>query len=214
MRKEDAKKRLKPLLLHDEALLNQGISSLAGVDEAGRGPWAGPVVASAVIVRDFSFECRIDDSKKMTEPAREKAYAEILEKCDVGIGVADSGRIDAVNILEATLEAMTAALNALPRKPDLVLVDGNRPPKTALRLQCVVDGDAKSFSIACASIVAKVTRDRWMAFFDEAYPQYGFGRHKGYGTAEHEEALQKFGPCVIHRLSFSPVKKVMDKQRV
>ncbi len=209
MRKTDEKKHSK-LLLFDQGFLSQGFTSLTGVDEAGRGPWAGPVVASAVIVRDFSFENIIDDSKKMTSRSRDRAYEEILTKCSVGIGMVDSDTIDEINILEATLCAMQEALKSLGQTPDCVLVDGNRTPKTSYRVTPVIDGDAKSFSIACASIVAKVSRDRMMAYFDEVYPEYGFSRHKGYGTPEHAAALKKHGPCRIHRKSFEPIKKVMN----
>ena len=192
MRKTGEKKHSK-LLLFDQDFLNQGFTSLAGVDEAGRGPWAGPVVASAVIVRDFSFECDVDDSKKMTPRSRERAYEEILTKCSIGIGMVDSDTIDRINILEATFQAMQEALKGLGKTPDCVLVDGNRAPKAPYRFTPVVDGDAKSFSIACASVVAKVTRDRLMEYFDEVYPRYGFVRHKGYGTPEHLAALNSTG---------------------
>ena len=207
MKKAGEKKRSK-LLLFDQDFLSRGFISLAGVDEAGRGPWAGPVVASAVIVRDFSFERDIDDSKKMTPKARELAYEEIMVKCLVGIGVVDSEAIDRVNILEATLLAMDQALQKLGTRPDCVLVDGNKAPKAPYRFMPVVDGDAQSFSIACASVVAKVTRDRMMEYFDEVYPRYGFKKHKGYGTAEHQELLVKHGPCRIHRKSFEPIRRL------
>ena len=200
-----------PLLLHDEAYFKQGIQSLAGVDEAGRGPLAGPVVASAVIVRDFSFVCRINDSKKMSEGAREKAYWEILAKCSVGISVIDPGIIDKVNIFQASMRAMQEAVTKLGEFPGVVLVDGAHTPKLPFKQIPVVDGDAKSFTIACASVVAKVTRDRMMEFYDEVYPEYGFGRHKGYGTAEHMQALEKYGPCRIHRKSFEPVARAATK---
>ena len=165
------------------------------------------MVASAVIVRDASFSNPIDDSKKMTPAARERAYSEIFEKCVVGVGISDAPMIDEINILQATLFAMEEALKALGQVPDCVLVDGNRAPKASYRFESVVDGDAQSFSIACASVVAKVTRDRMMEVFDDLYPKYGFRNHKGYGTPEHEAALKKHGPCGIHRKSFEPVKK-------
>jgi ribonuclease HII len=180
------------------------------VDEAGRGPLAGPVVASAVIVRDFSFSHAVDDSKKMSAKAREDAFDEILVKCRVGIGIVEPGEIDDINILEATLKAMQEAVLKLGEAPDGLLIDGNKSPKLPFRQFTIVDGDAKSFSIACASVVAKVTRDRMMDYYDELYPQYGFKEHKGYGTAKHVEALKKYGPCKIHRKSFEPVKS-MDR---
>ena len=204
--KKAASERQELLLQHDRDFLKQGFLSLAGVDEAGRGPLAGPVVASAVIVRDFSFSIRIDDSKKMTAKAREEAYEEILRRCVVGIGVVDHERIDEINILQASLAAMEIAVTKLSEVPDCILIDGNKVPRLPFRQFPVVDGDAKSFSIACASVIAKVTRDRMMEYYDELYPQYGFGKHKGYGTKQHLEALQKNGPCLIHRRSFDPVK--------
>jgi ribonuclease HII len=166
------------------------------------------VVASAVIVRDFSFVAPIDDSKKMTRLAREAAYREILEKCMVGIGIVEPEVIDAINIFQATLRAMEEAVMKLRATPACVLVDGLKTPKLPLKQFAVVDGDAKSFSIACASVIAKVTRDQLMDYYDALYPQYGFKRHKGYGTPEHLEALEKHGPCAIHRKSFEPVKSI------
>jgi ribonuclease HII len=203
--------RLSQLLLFDEGFRKQGFTSLAGVDEAGRGPWAGPVVASAVIVKDVSFSNPVDDSKKMTAVSRERIYGEILAKCEVGVGIVEVDEIDRLNILEATFQAMRQALERLGSSPDCVLVDGNRSPRVPYRFQSVIDGDARSFSIACASVVAKVTRDRMMDVLDGQYPQYGFAKHKGYGTREHAEALKKHGPCRIHRKSFEPVKKTMEE---
>ena len=204
------KERRHQLLQHDKRFLDQGYASLAGVDEAGRGPLAGPVVASAVIVRDFLFDDDfvVDDSKKMSASARECAYRHILEKCDVATAVIGHEVIDRLNILEASLLAMGKAIRGLPNKPDCVLVDGPRAPQAETKLFTIVDGDALSFSVACASVVAKVTRDRIMADLDKAYPQYGFGKHKGYGTAEHLAALEQHGPCPIHRRSFAPVRKL------
>lgn len=177
------------------------------MDEAGRGPLAGPVVASAVIVRDFSFSGEVDDSKKMTPKARERAFDEIMAKCTVGIGVVESETIDEINILEASLKAMREAVAKLGQVPDGLLIDGNRSPKVpAVRHFLIVEGDNKSFSIACAAVVAKVLRDRMMEYYDELYPQYGFGKHKGYGTGDHMQALRKYGPCRIHRKSFEPVR--------
>lgn len=196
------------LLQHDRHFLDQGFQSLAGVDEAGRGPLAGPVVASAVIVRDFSFSSLVDDSKKMSPKAREIAFEEILEKSVVGIGVIDPPLIDKINIYEATLRAMKEAVTKLGEIPACVLVDGPRGPRLPFKQFPIIDGDAVSFSIACASIVAKVTRDRIMEYYDRLYPEYGFKKHKGYGTEQHLEALRKHGPCKIHRRSFEPVKSL------
>lgn len=178
------------------------------MDEAGRGPLAGPVVASAVIVREFSFSARVDDSKAMTEREREAAYEEIMAKSLVGIGVIEPRAIDAMNIFQATLRAMEAAVMKLPQAPDAILIDGPKTPNLPFRQFAVVDGDAKSFSIACASIVAKVTRDRMMDYYDAEYPAYGFKKHKGYGTPQHLAAIREKGPCQIHRMTFEPLRSL------
>lgn len=196
------------LLQHDQIFISQGFLSLAGVDEAGRGPLAGPVVASAVIVRDFSFVSVLDDSKKMTARARETCFEEILEKGIVGIGVVEEDEIDKLNIFQATMKAMEEAVLKLKETPQLVLVDGPKVPNLSLKQLAIVNGDALSFSIACASVVAKVTRDRMMEYYDEIYPEYGFGVHKGYGTVKHIAALKRYGPCRIHRKSFEPVRSL------
>lgn len=206
--KKSVPKSTPHLLQHDQDFLDQGFKSLAGVDEAGRGPLAGPVVASAVIVRDFSFSSSINDSKKMSAKARETAYEEILEKGVVGISVVDSPLIDKINIFEATMRAMEEAVTKLGEIPGCVLVDGPKAPRLPFKQFPIVDGDAISFSIACASVIAKVTRDRIMEHYDKEYPEYGFGKHKGYGTTEHMAALKKYGPCKIHRRSFEPVKSL------
>jgi len=184
------------------------------VDEAGRGPLAGPVVAAAVIVRDFSFTCRIDDSKCLSAKAREAAYEEVLSKALVGISVIDNDAIDRMNIYQASLTALAEAVRRLKVVPEAILVDGNAAPEMPGKAFPVVDGDAKSLSIACASIVAKVTRDRMMDYYDEIYPAYGFKNHKGYGTAEHLNALRRIGPCRIHRKSFDPVKRSMKREEL
>lgn len=194
-----------------------GWKVLAGVDEAGRGPLAGPVVAAAAIVLDpdTPFSARIDDSKKLSPKARDAAFEEIQARCLVSVVAKDAARIDTINIYEATLEAMREAVEDLgtraqaegsgTAKPSLVLIDG--PIKLVVRfpVRGIVGGDAQSLTIACASIMAKVTRDRMMAQWHEQYPQYGFDQHKGYGTAQHLEALKQHGPCPIHRKSFAPV---------
>ncbi len=196
------------LLQHDLDLIDQGFKSLTGVDEAGRGPLAGPVVASAVIVRDFSFSSPINDSKKMSAKARERAYDEIIAKCVVGIGIKDHGVVDRIDIFQATLRAMEEAVMKLGETPDLILVDGPKTPNLPFRQRPIVDGDAISFSIACASVIAKVTRDRLMEVYAGEYPQYGFEKHKGYGTRDHIEAIKKNGPCKIHRKTFEPIKSL------
>jgi ribonuclease HII len=178
---------------------------VAGVDEAGRGPVAGPVVAAAVVL-PFGFDPEgITDSKKMTARAREAAFERILTVARVGIGVADADEIDRINILRATHEAMRRALAALPVAPEGVLVDGLPVPDLHERCEAVVRGDALHPCISAASVVAKVTRDALMAINDAAYPHYGFARHKGYGTRAHLAALAEHGPCPLHRRSFAPV---------
>ena len=188
-----------------------GRGPVAGVDEAGRGPWAGPVVAAAVILPVDRIPPGLNDSKAMDAAARERAYAAIMACARVGVGIGDVARIDRDNILQATMYAMAAAVRALGDKPGLVLIDGNRLPK---RLGCdaraVVRGDALCLSIAAASIIAKVTRDRMMVQMAEAYPGYGFERHKGYGVPEHRLALARLGVTPVHRRSFRPVQMALD----
>lgn len=159
-----------------------------------------------MIVRDFSFVSRIDDSKKLSALQRERAFEEINAKCEVAVCVVDHERIDRVNILKATLEAMREAVLKLGTLPACLLVDGPHVPELRCTRFPVIDGDAKSFSIACASIVAKVTRDRLMQDYEKQYPGYGFGKHKGYGTKQHVAAIREKGPCKIHRKSFEPIK--------
>jgi ribonuclease HII len=183
----------------------RGFGRIAGVDEAGRGPLAGPVVAAAVILREVSFKSRVDDSKKLTDGLRRGAFPEIFQKGDVGIGIIDPEMIDQVNILEATLLAMREAIDNLSDSPDYVLVDGLQFPNLVKNKSIqvgVVRGDQKSLSIACASIVAKVTRDNLMIELDRQYPQYGFAKHKGYGTKEHLEAIAQYGLSPVHRKTF------------
>jgi ribonuclease HII len=176
-----------------------------GIDEAGRGPWAGPVVAAAVILDPQSILPGLNDSKKLTETKREALFDPIMAQAVVGVGIVDAVVIDEINILQATYRAMQQAVASLTRQPTLALIDGKRSPPLSIRTQTIVGGDAKCFSIAAASIIAKVTRDRMMVALDLQYPAYGFARHKGYGTAQHAEAIQKFGPCPAHRMSFKPV---------
>ena len=184
----------------------QGYKAIAGLDEAGRGPLAGPVVSAAVILRRMDFESRIDDSKVLSESQREKAYQEIKEKAWVAIGIVGEKVIDEINILEATLLSMRRAVAFLKPHPDFVLVDGNMSLGLDIPCESIVAGDKKILSIACASIVAKVTRDRIMSVYHRKYPEYGFSRHKGYGTKAHLEALVRMGPSPIHRMSFAPLK--------
>jgi ribonuclease HII len=179
------------------------------VDEAGRGPLAGPVVAAAVILQTFDFSERIDDSKKLSAAKRQKAYREIIDKAVVGIGIVDEKTIDRINIYQATIRAMHSALSNLKISPEYVIVDGKMKLSTKCPLKCIPGGDAKSISIAAASIIAKVTRDNIMSEYDKIYPEYGFARHKGYGTKSHIAALKEHGPSPIHRNSFRPIKNFM-----
>ena len=181
---------------------------VAGVDEAGRGPLAGPVVAAAVILDDLQPIAGLIDSKKLTEKRREKLYDEILAKAlCCSIAEASVQEIDALNILQATLLAMRRAVDGLRLKPVKVLVDGNRLPVLDVRAEAIVQGDALVPAISAASILAKVHRDRLCVRLHDEYPQYGFDRHKGYGTAEHLQALLAHGPCPWHRRSFAPVAR-------
>lgn len=179
---------------------------IAGIDEAGRGPLAGPVVAGAVILKSLKFREYIDDSKKLSPRKREKAYQEIMEKAIVGVGIIGEKEIDEINIYRATIKAMQEAVANLKRAPDYILVDGRMRIVTKCPVKAIVRGDSLSLSIAAASIIAKVTRDRLMLKYHEIYPQYGFARHKGYGTKLHMKALEEHGPSPIHRFSFRPVK--------
>jgi len=194
------------MLYHERRLTRQGKKRIAGIDEAGRGPLAGPVVAAAVILKDFKFKNRIADSKALTRISREKAYEEILQKADVGIGIVGEKIIDTVNILRASLRAMELAVSDLGVKPDFLLIDGNIHPELPHPKTTIIDGESHSISIACASIIAKVTRDFIMSYYDTVYPEYGFARHKGYGTKLHFLAIRRFGPSPIHRRSFTLIK--------
>lgn len=183
---------------------------MAGVDEAGRGPLAGPVVAAAVILDERNPIQGLADSKVLTAKRREQLYDEIRAKAlCCSIAQASVEEIDQINILQATLLAMRRAVEGLRLKPTLVLVDGNRLPVLNMRAEAIVKGDSKVQAISAASILAKVTRDRWCAELDTQYPQYGFAGHKGYGTAEHLAALQTHGACPEHRKTFGPVAKLL-----
>lgn len=187
---------------------------IAGVDEAGRGPLAGPVVAAAVILDDLNPIAGLNDSKKLTAARREKLFDEIRAKAlCCSIAQASVEEIDQINILQATMLAMRRAVEGLRLKPAKVLVDGNRLPVLDVLAEAIVKGDATVPAISAASILAKVTRDRWCAQLDQQYPQYGFAGHKGYGTAEHLAALQAHGACPEHRKTFSPVTQVLGVVR-
>ncbi len=176
---------------------------IAGIDEVGRGPFAGPVYAAAVILPKDEEILYLNDSKKLSEKKREELYDVIMDKAvAVGIGCRDNNRIDEINILQATFEAMQDAVKNLKVKPDLLLNDAVIIPKIDIEQVKIIKGDAKSVSIAAASIIAKVTRDRYMTQIDKEYPGYGFAKNKGYGTSEHIKALKELGPTPLHRRSF------------
>jgi ribonuclease HII len=179
---------------------------VAGCDEAGRGPLAGPVVAAAIILDPERIPDGIDDSKVLDEDAREFLYGRLRATAIIGVGIADVNRIDEFNILHATMWAMAQAVAQLPQLPKLVAIDGNRAPKLNCQSRTIVNGDARCLSIAAASIIAKVTRDRIMVKLGAQHPGYGFERHKGYGTPEHHDAIRRLGVTVHHRRSFKPVQ--------
>lgn len=190
----------------------KGFNIICGVDEAGRGPLAGPVYAAAVILPSDCVIEGLNDSKKLTEKKREALFDEIKEKAlAYGIASADEKEIDEINILNATFLAMKRAIDSLSVKPDLALIDGNQKPHTDIEEVTVIKGDAKSMSIAAASVLAKVSRDRFMLEMAEKYPQYEFARHKGYGTKLHYEKIAQYGVCDIHRLTF--LKKILGEQK-
>ena len=192
-------------LLHEK-----GFRLIAGVDEAGRGPLAGPVFAAAVIMSEDKYIPDIKDSKKLSEKKREKVFDYIIENADYyAIASVDEQEIDEINILNATHKAMNAAVDSLGVKPDYVLIDGNSIKNMDLPHETVVKGDAKVACIAAASILAKVSRDRYIRELSDKYPEYGFDKHKGYGTAAHIDALKRLGPCPIHRKSF--LKKILGE---
>ncbi len=191
---------------YEEKYRSLGYPLVAGVDEAGRGPLAGAVYAAAVIFDEGVYIEGINDSKKLTAKKRDELYDEIIAKARAySIFSVDEKTIDKINILEATFKAFQGAISGLNPSPDFVLIDGNRAKGIDIPHETVVKGDSLSFSIASASILAKVARDRYIQEADKLYPQYGFALHKGYGTKAHLEAIKKYGPCPIHRLTFKGV---------
>jgi len=190
-----------------ERAAGAGRHPVAGVDEAGRGPLAGPVVAAAVVLDGRAVPPGLDDSKKLTAGRREDLFALILASADVAIATAGPGHIDRSDIRKASLDAMRRALDALPRRPHFALIDGRDVPDAlCCPARAVIKGDARSLSIAAASIVAKVTRDRMMRHAATCFAAYGFDRHAGYGTAAHRRAIVENGPCPLHRMSFRPLR--------
>ncbi len=202
--KEKEIERLNLLKQEELSLYSDKISYICGIDEAGRGPLAGPVVVGAVILPKDSFIEGVNDSKKVSEKKREKIYEQIIaEAISYGVGIVDQKTIDEINILNATKLGVKLAIEQMKLKPDLILVDAlNNIDTNGIAYKSVIKGDAKHYSIAAASIIAKVTRDRIMMQWDEIYPAYGFAKHKGYGTAAHISAIKENGPCMLHRKSF------------
>lgn len=186
---------------------------VCGIDEAGRGPWAGPVVAACVRIDTISpaLLAELNDSKKLSRKKRETLFDSIQIELQVGIGNASAEEIDALNIWKATELAMQRAYHHLGLTADIALVDGNRAPLLPCQVIPLIGGDGISASIAAASIIAKVTRDRWMDALEETYPGYGFSRHAGYGTRAHHDALKELGPCAIHRKSFAPIRALLQE---
>jgi ribonuclease HII len=198
----------------EQAARRCGYRCIAGVDEAGRGPLAGPVVAAAVVLPARCRLAGVNDSKKLSERERDRLYAEILRHAvGVGIGSADVGEIDRLNILEATRLAMRRAIAQLVPRPDYLLIDAVALHGIGISVRPIIQGDSLSLSIAAASIIAKVTRDRLMAAYHEVFPEYDFLSHKGYGTTRHLERLARYGPCSIHRRTFMPVQEVVASVR-
>ena len=202
--KEKELERLIKLKETEESLYKNGNQYVCGIDEAGRGPLAGPVVVASVIMPRNSMIEGVNDSKKVSEKKREKLYEEITSTAIAwGVGIVDQKEIDDINILNATKKGLTIALQELDVKPDLILVDALKDINTlGIPYMSIIKGDAKCYSISAASIIAKVTRDRIMKQWDELYPQYNFKKHKGYGTAEHISAIKEYGICPLHRKSF------------
>lgn len=197
--------RLKKLKEFEEKLYSNDIKYIAGIDEAGRGPLAGPVVVGCVIMKKESFIEYINDSKKVSETKREMLYENIItEAVDWSTGIIGQDEIDEINILNATKKALTIAIDKLNVKPDIILVDAlDKIDTRGIPYKSIIKGDSKMYSISAASIIAKVTRDRIMREYDEVYPEYGFGKHKGYGTASHIQAIRENGICSLHRKSFT-----------
>ncbi|MBO5478467.1 MAG: ribonuclease HII [Clostridia bacterium] len=205
--KEKEEIRLKKLKEIEEKIYqdNKEINYICGIDEAGRGPLAGPVVVASVIMPKDSMIEGVNDSKKVSEKKREELYDKIIEEAiSYGVGIIDQNEIDEINILEATKKGLTASIKELTVKPDVILVDALKEIDTlGISYKSIIKGDALCYSISAASIIAKVTRDRIMRQWDEIYPQYGFEKHKGYGTAAHIAAIKEYGICPIHRRSFT-----------
>ena len=203
--KEKEEERLKVLKQQENELRKKGFNKICGIDEAGRGPLAGPVVIASVIMPADSMIEGVNDSKKVSEKKREILYDKIIEQAiSYGVAIIGQDEIDEINILNATKKGLTISLQELTVRPDLILVDALEHIDTlGIPYESIIKGDAKCYSISCASIIAKVTRDRIMREWDKVYPEYNFAQHKGYGTAKHIESIKQYGLCPIHRRSFT-----------
>jgi ribonuclease HII len=200
------------LRYHESQASQKGYTGIAGIDEAGRGPLAGPVVSAAVMLPLSFFDARVTDSKKLSPARRNQLYDTLYARAvTIGIGIVDPAEIDRINILQASLLSMAIAVRNLNPKPDMLLIDGIYGIDSKLPQKSIPKGDSLSISIAAASIVAKVTRDRLMEAYDLVYPQFGFAKHKGYPTREHRNAIRRFGCCPIHRRSFTGVKEYFSQ---
>lgn len=201
---EDEVKRFNEMCKYEQQCFDRGLITVAGIDEAGRGPLAGPVVAAAVILPRDVFIPNLNDSKKLTAKQRDIIYDQIIEKAvTYGVGIIDEKCIDEINILNATKKAMITAVEGLAQTPEILLIDAVKLTDINIEQVPIIKGDALSISIAAASVIAKVTRDRLIEQLDSVYPQYGFAKHKGYATKVHIEAIKRHGLCPIHRLSFT-----------
>jgi len=209
-------KRLVKLTSFEREAGSAGFKAIAGIDEAGRGPLAGPVVAAACIIPHDVYFCHVNDSKQLSPELREKLFAEITSHSavSIGVGIICQKEIDRVNIYQATILAMLKAIEALSMLPDYLLVDGLMFPHPTIPCRKIIKGDTLSQSIAAASVIAKVTRDRIMTDYDVEWPQYGFKQHKGYATRQHLAAIKEHGPCPLHRLSFEPIKETKDAEQL
>lgn len=212
-RQQQERQRVAELYNYERQFWAKGCEFVAGVDEAGRGPLAGPVSVAAVILPHDLYLPKINDSKKLSAKVRDELYDEIMDKAlAIKTALVDAKTIDRVNIYQATINGMYESIFGLAQEPQAVLIDAVKLDILPMVSESIIKGDAKSASIAAASIIAKVNRDRLMDEYDKQYPEYGFAQHKGYGTAQHIEALKKYGPCPIHRLSFEPIRSMVDRQ--
>lgn len=210
-KEQQDRERVAQMYRYEQQAREEGYDIVAGVDEAGRGPLAGPVSVAAVILPQDLYLPKINDSKKLSAKVREELFAEIQDKAiAIGTALVDAQTIDRVNIYQATINGMYDSIFMLKPEPQKILIDAVQLDNLPMPSAAIIKGDAKSASIAAASIIAKVTRDRLMDAYDKQYPEYGFAQHKGYGTAQHIEALKKYGPCPIHRVSFEPVRSLVS----